>query len=171
MISKIKFIWYLNIYKIQCFLGLKRFDIMSVINEYYRADFQKLKKKDVAVMLPHCLIGNKCHAKFSKSEGVLCNKCDLCRCGDIKEIAEQKGYQFYISPSVGFTKRLTQRKKLKGIIGVVCDYEIERGIHSEKITNSGVKIESGRIITQGIRHDVYDCINNNVDWKKIKELM
>jgi hypothetical protein len=171
MLGKIKFILLLNMYKIQGILGLKRLDIMSVINEYYRADFQRLNKRDIAVMLPHCLIGEKCPAKFSKSDGILCNKCDLCRCGDIKKMAEQKGYQFYISPSVGFTKRLSQRKKLKGIIGVVCDYEIERGIHSERITNNGVRIESARIITQGIRLEVYDCINNSVDWEEIEKLM
>ena len=171
MPGKIKFIWCLNIYKIQGLLGLKRIDIMSVINDYYREDFQKLNKKDIAVMLPHCLISNKCPAKFSKSEGVLCNECDICGCGNIKKMAEQKGYQFYISPSVGFTKRLSQRKKIKGIIGVVCDYEIERGIQSEKLSNKGVKIENARIITQGVRLDVYDCINNNVDWEKIKGLM
>ncbi len=171
MLEKIKFICFLNMYKIQVMLGLKRLDIMSVINEYYRADFEKLNKSDVAVMLPHCLIGDKCPAKFSKSNGILCNKCDLCRCGDIKILAEQKGYQFYISPSVGFTKRLSQRKRLKGIIGVVCDYEIERGINSEKITDNGVRVESARIITQGIRLDVFDCINNSVDWEKIEKMI
>jgi hypothetical protein len=169
--NKIQFLIKLYTYKAQGYLGLKRSDIMSVINEYYRNDFLKLDKRDVAVILPHCLIHDKCPAKFSKFDGIICKKCDLCGCSRIRESAEQKGYQFYISPSVGFTKRLAKRKKLKGIIGVACDYEIEKGIHSERITNSGVKLDSARIKTRGLRLDVYDCIKNSVDWEEIERLM
>jgi hypothetical protein len=171
MFRKLKFLGHLYVYKIQGMLGLKRSDIMAVINDYYRDDFRKIDKKDVAVILPHCLISDKCPAKFSKIDGIICKKCDLCGCGKIRDSAEQKGYQFYISPSVGFTKRLAQRKHLKGLIGVACDYEIEKGISSENISNNGVQINSVRIKTQGMHLDVYDCINNNVDWDKIEELM
>ncbi len=171
MFSKFKLLWSINLYKLQSRLGLKKTDIMSTINDYYRVDFNKLEKKDIAVILPHCLINEKCPAKFSKSDGVLCNKCKLCGCGKVRESAEEKGYQFYISPSVGFTKRLTYRKKLKGIIGVACDYEIEKGIHSEKLNNSGVKLNGSRIKTQGLRLQEYNCIDNNVDWDKVEELM
>ncbi len=161
----------LNTYKLLGFLGLKRFDIMPSINEYYMPDFLKLDKRDIAVILPHCLIHDKCPAGFSKSEGILCNKCNLCGCGKVYESALKRGYQFYITPSVGFTKRLVQRKKLKGVIGVACDYEIDRGIHSEKITSRGVRIEGNGIKTLGVRLDVYDCISNNVDWDMIIKLM
>ena len=116
MIKKLKFLANLYLYKLQSFLGLKKPDIMKAINDYYRSDFEKLNSKDIAVIMPHCLISTKCPAKFSKSDGVLCSKCKMCGCGNIRETAEQKGYQFYITPSVGFTKRLVQRKKLKGIM-------------------------------------------------------
>jgi hypothetical protein len=171
MIKKLKFLAYLYMYRLQGVLGLKRADIMSVINDYYREDFRKIAKRDVAVILPHCLISDKCPARFSKSDGIICKKCELCGCGKIRDSAEQKGYQFYISPSVGFTKRLARRKHLKGVIGVACDYEIEKGIATEKISDNGVKIESVRIKTQGMRLDVYDCVHNTVDWEKIEELM
>lgn len=144
---------------------------MPAINEYYRDEFVKLKKEDVAVIMPHCLINEKCPAKFSKTDGIICSNCHLCGCGKIHDTAIQKGYQFYISPSVGFTKRLVQRKELKGIIGVACDYEIERGLDSEKLTSLGVRLNGSRIKTQGLRLHEYDCINNNVDWEKIEELM
>jgi hypothetical protein len=171
MIKKLKFLAYLYMYRLQGVLGLKRADIMSVINDYYREDFRKIAKRDVAVILPHCLISDKCPARFSKSDGIICKKCELCGCGKIRDSAEQKGYQFYISPSVGFTKRLARRKHLKGVIGVACDYEIEKGIATEKISDNGVKIENVRIKTQGMRLDVYDCVHNTVDWEKIEELM
>ncbi len=171
MLRKIKFLVTLYSYKLRGVFGLKKPDIMSAINAYYRSDFKKLRKEDIAVILPHCLIDDKCPARFSKANGVMCNKCNLCGCGKILEAAEQKGYQFYITPSVGFTRRLVQRKQLKGVIGIACDYEIERGIHSEKITDLGVRVNGTSIKTQGIRLHEYDCIKNNVDWEKIEELM
>jgi hypothetical protein len=171
MMKKLEFAFHLYIYKVQCMLGLKRSDIMTRVNNYYRDSFRKLDKSDIAVILPHCLISEKCPGRFSKSDGILCKKCDLCRCGEIYEDAENKGYQFYITPSVGFTKRLINRKSLKGIIGVACDYEIDKGIASENFSINGVHIDSARVKTQGIRLHVYDCIHNSVDWEKIKELM
>ncbi|MEW6599865.1 MAG: DUF116 domain-containing protein [Nitrospirota bacterium] len=171
MLNKLKFLGNIYAYKLRILLGLKRSNIMSVINAYYREEFLKLRKEDIAVILPHCLIDNKCPAKFSKIDGVLCNKCKLCGCGKIFESAEKKGYQFYITPSVGFTKRLVQRKKIKGVIGIACDYEIDRGIHSEKITDLGIRINGTSVKTQGIRLHLYDCINNSVDWDKIEEIM
>lgn len=171
MLSKLIFLGNIYTYKLRGMLGLKRPNIMETINDYYRDDFQKLRKEDIAVILPHCLIDDKCPAKFSKSDGVLCSKCKLCGCGKIFESAVKKGYQFYITPSVGFTKRLVQRKNIKGVIGIACDYEIEKGIHSEKITDLGVRINGTRVKTQGIRLHVYDCIKNSVDWDKIEEIM
>ena len=171
MLRKLKFLFHIYIYKLQLLFGLKRSDIMSTINDYYRDAFRKLNRDDIAVILPHCLIADKCPARFSKFDGVMCNKCNLCGCGKVLESALEKGYQFYITPSVGFTKRLVQRKKLKGVIGIVCDYEIERGIHSEKITDLGIRINGRSLKTQGIRLNTFDCIRNSVDWEKIEELM
>ncbi len=171
MLKKLKFLGKIYIYKIQGLLGLKRTDIMASINDYYRDSFRKLRKDDVAVILPHCLIDEKCPAKFSKSDGVMCNKCKLCGCGSIYESAEQKGYQFYITPSVGFTKRLIQRKQLKGVIGIACEYEIERGMHAEKITLRGIRVNGTGVKTQGVQLHKYDCIRNSVDWEEIREIM
>ncbi len=171
MLRKLIFLGNIYTYKLQVMLGMKRSDVMSSINNYYREAFKKLRKEDIAIILPHCLIDDKCPARFSKSDGVLCTRCKLCGCGKILEAAETKGYQFYITPSVGFTKRLVQRKKLKGVIGIACEYEIEKGIHSEKITALGVRMNGTSIKTQGIRLHEYDCMRNSVDWDKIEALM
>lgn len=171
MVRKLHFLLNIYSYKIRGALGLKQFDIMPVINKYYRDSFGKLEARDIAVILPHCLIHDKCSAKFSKSTGILCTKCGLCNCGEMFEKAEGRGYQFYISPSVGFTKRLVGRKNIKGVIGACCDYEIERGIHTERITNRGVRVDGTGVKTQGVRLAVYDCIKNDADWKKIESLI
>lgn len=168
-----KLIFFLNLYnyKLRLSLGLKGFDIMPAINNYYRGDFAKLAAEDIAVILPHCLIGDKCPAKFSKTDGILCTKCSLCNCKQIYETAQSAGYQFYISPSVGFTKRLARRKGIKGVIGVCCDYEIERGLHTERLTAKGVKLDGNSVKTQGIRLEKFDCVDNDVNWKKVEDLI
>jgi len=171
MLRKIRFLLNIYKYKFQVLLGLERSDIMSVINDYYRSTFRHIDKKDVAVILPHCLIDDNCPARFSKFDGVICKKCSLCKCGDIYASAEEKGLQFYISPSVGFTRRLVQRKGLRGIIGIACDYEIERGMHSEKITSMGVRVNGSSVKTQGVRLQVYNCTNNSVDWDSIESII
>ena len=171
MLNKLKLFINVCIYRLQGLFGLERSDILKVINDYYRPAFRKLDKKDIGVVLPHCLIGDKCPAKFSKTDGVICKKCDLCGCARIQESALSKGYQFYISPSIGFTKRLANRKGLKGMIGVACDYEIEKGIHSEKVGGNGVTMNGSRVKALGIRLHKFDCLHNDVDWDKIEELM
>ncbi|UCD35782.1 MAG: DUF116 domain-containing protein [Nitrospiraceae bacterium] len=171
MIRKLKLLLSIYSYKLRCLLGLKRTDIMSTINEYYREAFRTLRKEDIAVILPHCLIADRCPARFSKQDGVICSKCSLCGCGKVFESAQRRGYQFYITPSVGFTRRLVRRKNIKGVIGIACDYEIEKGIHSEKITALGVRLNGTSVKTQGIRLQAYDCIKNNVDWDRIEEIM
>ena len=172
MPKRTKLLFSIFLFKIRRFLKLFNidYDIMKALNNYYKEDFNNIQK-DKAVILPHCLISQKCPARFSKTDGILCVSCNLCNCGKIRELAQKKGYTFYISPSVGFTKRLTQRKNIKAVIGVACDYEISRGLKREKIINKGVKIQNIKVIPQGIRLKKYDCINNEVDWKKVEEFL
>ena len=55
-------------------LGI-RYDISAIANAYYREEFDRVPAAEKAVILPHCLIGEECKARFSKEEGVLCIKC------------------------------------------------------------------------------------------------
>lgn len=140
-------------------------------NEIYREDFKKVPVAERAVFLPHCLIHQKCPAKFSKEDGILCIKCHRCRCGEIRDLAEAYGYQFYITPSVGFTKRLAQRKHVRAAIGTTCLFEIERGLRTEKIASHGVVLKSEAVIPQITLTRDYNCIDNDTDWERIMRLI
>lgn len=134
-------------------------------NALFEQAFLRVPVSERAVLLPHCLIHHACPAKFSKDIGIVCIKCKRCRCGEIKQLAEDYGYQFYITPSTGFTRRLAQRKQIHAAIGTTCLYEIEKGIKTEKITLKGVVLRERRVIPQV--HLTYDndCINNGTDWE------
>jgi hypothetical protein len=152
------------------FLGVS-FDFAQAVNDYYREAFNRVPLSEKAVILPHCLTGAKCAARFSKNDGVVCMKCMQCRCGEIHKLCEELGWQFYISPSANFTRRLARRKNIGAAIGVACHYEIERGIKSTRITGKGVHLNGRRLIPQVIMADRFDCINNDVDWEKLKRMI
>jgi hypothetical protein len=147
------------------------YDISAIANAYYRKAFERIPLADKAVILPHCLIGEKCQAHFSKEDGILCVKCKQCRCGEIHLLCEEKGWQFYVSPSTNFTKRLVQRKGIRAAIGAACDFEIEKGIRSTPITLRGVRLKERKVIPQVIRMARYDCLNNDIDWELLRRMI
>jgi len=146
-------------------------DIAGNVNSCYLKEFNRVPASEKAVILPHCLTGDKCRAHFSKEEGVLCMKCGDCRCGEILALCREKGWQFYISPSTNFTKRLTERKDIRAAIGAACAYEIERGIKSTRITGRGVHLKKRRLIPQVIVAARYDCIHNEIDWEELRSMI
>lgn len=151
-------------------IGL-RYNISEIANAYYRKAFDRIPVPDKAVILPHCLIGKKCKAHFSKEDGVVCVKCKQCRCGEVRALCEERGWRFFISPSTNFTKRLVERKGIRAAIGAACDFEIEKGIRSTPITLRGVHLEKKKVIPQVIRMERNDCMDNDMDWELLSRMI
>lgn len=151
-------------------LGI-RLDVARRVNAFYQKEFDRVSLSEKAVILPHCLTGDTCGARFSKNDGVLCMKCGHCRCGEIRTLCEENGWQFYISPSANFTRRLAARKNIRAAIGAACEYEIERGIKSTRITGRGVHINERRLIPQMMVTARYDCMHNDVDWERLRGMI
>jgi hypothetical protein len=171
--SRLKFVSAFVFFPMRSLLGRigLRYDISDIANAYYRRAFDRIPAADKAVILPHCLIGEKCKAHFSKEDGVLCVNCKQCRCGEIRILCREKGWQFYISPSTNFTKRLVQRKGIRAAIGAACDREIEKGIRSTPITLRGVRLKERKVIPQAILTDRCDCLNNDIDWERLRRMI
>jgi hypothetical protein len=148
-----------------------RWDISGISNAHYREEFDQIPVRDRAVILPHCLIDDGCKAHFSKDDGVLCIRCGRCNCGEIRLLCEEGGWQFYITPSANFTKRLVQRKGIRAAVGAACDDEIERGIRSTRITLRGVRLKKRKVIPQVIPTARYDCLDNDIDWERLKRII
>jgi hypothetical protein len=171
--SRFKFISAFFFYPMRTLLGRfgLKYDISAIANAYYQDAFDRIPATEKAVILPHCLIGEKCQARFSKREGVLCVKCKNCRCGEIRLLCEEKGWQFFISPSMGFTKRLVQRGEIRAAVGAACDFEIEKGIRETPITLKGVHLKRRKVIPQVILTTRYDCLQNDIDWALLKRII
>lgn len=171
--SRVKFVSAFFFYPLRSLLARLgiRYDISRIANAYYCEEFDSLPAAAKAVILPHCLIDAECKARFSKMDGVICIKCGRCRCGDIRSLCEAQGWQFYISPSANFTKRLVQRKKVRAAVGGACDYEIDRGIRSTAITLKGVRLKKRKVIPQVILTTRYDCLSNDIDWEHLEHII
>lgn len=171
--SRLKLISALFFFPMRSFLGRLgiSYDLSSITNAYYRDKFDSIPAAEKAVILPHCLIGDKCRAHFSKEDGILCIKCKNCRCGEILALAEEQGWQFFITPSTGFTKRLVQRKAIRAAVGAACDFEIEKGIRSTTVNTRGVYLKTGKVIPQIILTVRYDCLKNDIDWERLKKII
>jgi hypothetical protein len=151
-------------------LGIS-YDLSSIANTYYRKKFDRIPAAQKAVILPHCLTGDKCPARFSKEDGILCVKCKQCNCGDICNLAEEQGWQFYITPSSGFAKRLVKRKMIGAAIGAACNFEIERSIRFTRINAKGVHLRHNRVIPQFLATFRYNCLHNDIDWEHLKRII
>lgn len=171
--TKFKFLRALFLYPIRSLFaeGEAQSNLVRTVNTYYRAAFNQTPAKDKAVMLPHCLVSPKCQAKFSKEDGIVCVNCKLCKCGEIKALCEERGIQFYITPSIGFTKRLTNRKQLRAALGITCGFEIERGLKSTRLTLKGVDLKKRRVIPQVVLTTKYDCLENDTDWDLLRRII
>jgi hypothetical protein len=171
--SRIKFVAALLFYPVRSLLGRIgiRYDITAITNAYYREAFARVPAADKALLLPHCLIDEKCPARFSKADGILCIQCKRCGCGEMHRLCQEQGWQFYITPSANFTKRLVQRKGLRAAVGAACDLEIEKGIRSTRITLRGIFLKKRKVIPQVIRTARYDCLKNEIDWERIREII
>jgi uncharacterized protein len=171
--SRLKFISAFFFFPLRSFLahlGI-RYDFSGITNTYYREKFDIIPAAEKAVILPHCLIGDKCRGHFSKEDGILCSKCKNCRCGEIRVLCEEQGWQFYITPSSGFTKRLVQRKMIRAAVGAACNLEIEKGIRSTTITTKGVHVHREKVIPQIVLTARYDCLENDIDWELLKRII
>ncbi|MEN6624406.1 MAG: DUF116 domain-containing protein [Smithella sp.] len=151
-------------------LGIS-YDLSSIANTYYREKFDRIPAIQKAVILPHCLTGDKCPARFSKEDGILCIKCKKCNCGEIRTLTEEQGWQFYITPSTGFTKRLVKRKMIGAAIGAACNFEIEKGIRTTRINTKGVHLRQNKVIPQFLLTSRYNCLHNDIDWDHLKRII
>ncbi len=171
--SRLKFVSAVSFFPLRSSLARLgiRYDLSSIINTYYREKFDNVPAAQKAVILPHCLIHDKCPAHFSKEEGILCSKCKKCGCGEVRILTEEQGWQFYITPSVGFTKRLVSRKAIRAAVGAACNFEIEKGIRSTPVNTKGVHLQRQKVIPQVVMTARYDCLSNEIDWEQLKRII
>jgi hypothetical protein len=64
-----------------------------------------------------------------------------------------------------------QRKGIRAALGAACDFEIEKGIRSTRITLQGVRLKRKKVIPQVLLTARYDCLQNDIDWDLLRKII
>jgi hypothetical protein len=125
--------------------------------------FRKIPFNERVVIVPQCLRGSNCPAKFSSVDGAKCVGCGACKIKDISKRAEELGYLgVFIAPGSGFVLRILKKTKPRGVIGIGCPIEVYIGL---------MGVSSAGLVGQGVFLLNSGCVGTDVDLGSVFEAM
>jgi hypothetical protein len=140
-------------------------DIVSteMRNILLKKQFSEVPYDRRIIVLPQCLRGIDCPAKFSSVEGAKCIGCGKCKIKEIAARAKELGYiGTYIAPGGGFVKRIIKKTKPGAMIGVGCPYEVNLGLL--EVSNRGLPVQGVMLLNSG-------CVTTDIDLNTLYETM
>ena len=119
---------------------------INIKNSLSEKHFLKTNKR--ALFLPHCCrkyMDSRCKASFdTKTSSYVCNHCsDDCQAYNATKIAKKENYDVYILPGASCIRKILQKNKYEGIIGVACTDELDIAMDMLKrlnISSQGVPL-------------------------------
>lgn len=130
-------------------------------NQAMYNSFRRVPFDQRAIFLPQCLRSITCPAALSP-EGIKCRDCGACGISRANKEAKALGYMIFVVPGSSFIMRMIKKYRPNAIIGVGCTCEVRDGLdimHRHHIPAIGVIL--GRT----------GCINTQLDWDKLFEVM
>jgi uncharacterized protein len=140
-------------------------DIVSteMRNILLKNKFSEVPFSQRIIVLPQCLRGIDCPAKFSSVEGAKCMGCGKCKIREIAKKAKELGYiGTYIAPGGGFVKRIIKTTKPGAVIGVGCPYEVNLGLL--EVSSKGIPVQGVTLLNSG-------CVTTDIDLNAVFETM
>ncbi|MDD1774051.1 MAG: DUF116 domain-containing protein [Methanobacterium sp.] len=132
---------------------------VEVRNKVNEKVFRKIEPEDKILVLPHCLRHADCQANLDTS-GIVCQNCNKCVIGVLKNKGEEMGYQVFIIPGSQFLKKIVEKNKFKAILGVACYQDLNLCM---------MKVSKYRV--QGVPLLRDGCVNTKVDSRAVLEKM
>lgn len=132
---------------------------VEVRNKVNEKDFNKINPNDTILVLPHCLRNTECEAKLDAS-GLVCENCNRCVIGVLKNKGEEMGYKVFIIPGSTFLTKIVEQNKFKAVIGVACFQDLNLAMM--KLSNFSC---------QGVPLLKDGCVNTKVDSRAVLEKM
>ena len=130
---------------------------VEVRNKVNEKLFKKIKPEDKILVLPHCLRHADCQANLEIS-GIVCQNCNKCVIGVLKNKAEEIGYKVYIIPGSQFLKKIVEKNKFKAILGVACYQDLNLCM-----------MKLSKFPVQGVPLLKDGCVNTKVDSRAVLE--
>ncbi len=131
--------------------------IVSLKNIAHESDFSKTKTR--IIIVPHCVRALDCPAS-STILGIQCRDCGKCIVTQLRKDAKKYGYDLYIFTGSSALSNILKHKPADGILGIACDYEINKGMCA---------LNGTKVVTYGVPLLNDGCYNTKVDYKKVIE--
>ena len=131
------------------------------VNELSRKKFKETPYKDKIIFLPQCLRDPECKAKTTE-EGIIYLGCGKCNIAGFKKEAEKLGYKLFIVPGSSIVKTLIKKYKPKAVLGVACLPELKEAM---------IMVKKHKIAAQGVLLSKDGCVNTEVNWKKLRDII
>ncbi len=124
-------------------------------------------KEKFAASKNRIIIGGQCSRHLdcpasSTREGIKCVSCGRCSFSKIKNKAEKKGYKLYIMTGSSFIKYIIKEGNVDGILAVICNYEVNKGMRA--IRKYNIPVYAVPLTKDG-------CYNTEFDVDKVIEAM
>jgi len=130
-------------------------------NKMHVEQFKNSSFSDRILLLPQCLRNKECPAKLTEY-GYICQECGKCRIPEIIRLAKSLGYKVFIVPGGSMVEKILRTFKPKAVLGVACEKELVLG---------SIVCEKAGIPGQGICLLRDGCVETDVDWRKVKEMI
>ena len=135
---------------------------VEVRNKLNEKKFARIPVRDRIMVVPQCLRSLKCPARLDSKHGIECKECGLCIIRNLKKIAENLGYRFFIVPGGSFVERIVREIKPKAALGVACVHDLNEAMRN--LARVGITVLGVPLIKEG-------CVETEVDFKKIIKAM
>jgi uncharacterized protein len=130
-------------------------------NQAMYKSFRRVPFGKRAIFLPQCLRSTTCPAVLSP-EGIKCRDCGACGISRAQKEAKKLGYMIFIVPGSSFILRMMKKYRPAAIIGVGCMCEVRDGLDM---------MNRYKIPAIGVMLDRAGCVNTQLDWDKLFEVM
>jgi len=135
----------------------------EIRNILLKNSFSQVPYSERIILLPQCLRGENCPAKFSSVEGARCQSCGQCKIKEIDKKEKELGYKgVYIAPGGGFVRRILKKTKPHAVVGVGCPVEVNMGLL--EVASKGIPCQGVILLNSG-------CVTTDVDLNAVYEAM
>jgi len=145
LIFKNEKIYFLNytqikiINKMEYFIIIAIADFLKIDKKYIRRFFiknnntaveslnKKTNKKDILILVPHCIQNSKCEIKLTENIE-LCRKCGLCGINELNKIKKEFDINIFVANGGTAARKKIKDIMPKFIIAIACERDLIEGI-------------------------------------------
>lgn len=128
---------------------------INIRNSLNRTPFLKTSKR--AVFLPHCCrkyMDARCKAGFDlETSTYSCNHCsEDCIIDQATKLAEEEKYDVYVLPGASCIRKIIQKNKYEGIVGVACTDELKLAmsiLEQSDMSSRGIPLQGIPLLKNG----------------------